>query len=201
MNKNNRDFIQLQKFLSDAMPDRWLSFANELSEAADILWKNEQKLLNEPMSINKNGRLESPKRNPDHYRPYILLCAFALENLLKGLLIIQDPKEMATGKLSRKIADHNLLTLVSNVSALKLNSSEKMVCQVTSDALQYWARYPVPKKYNHIKTPKKPDDIFHKTFLNLSYRLGRLIYDQIKNGWDVNIGPALIQMWSNKYED
>jgi hypothetical protein len=185
-------------FVRDAMPAEWLNYAEELLESAEILWTQQEKGLRAEAIGTGDGLqpgihvLQQTRRVSSISRSYILLAGFALENMIKGLLVAQDPSLITGGKLSRDLKSHSLLGLVAKVKGLSLSEDEKQVCQVVQDAIPYWGRYPIPLEYNGVLPEVAVDDEFRSVVLALHFRLGKRLHGLIRNGWDSGVGPRSI---------
>jgi hypothetical protein len=115
-------------FVRDAMPGDWLDYADELMESAELLWTQKDAGLR--VEIEGAGQAsqpsitmtQQPRRVSSISRSYILLAGFALENLIKGLLVAQNPTHINRGILSNDLRSHNLLRLASKVNGLSLTN-------------------------------------------------------------------------------
>jgi hypothetical protein len=194
-------------FVRDAMPDTWQDHAYELMNSAEILWQQKEEGLRIEAELTgqdpQSGiTLTQPaKKISAISRPYILLAGFALENLIKGLLVAQDPSHINSGKLSRDLKSHKLLILVSKVAGLSLSKEEQSVCQTVQDALPYWGRYPIPLAFNGVLPEVAIDDEFRRVFLKLHHKLGDQLHGIIRDGWDSGVGPRIIKIRDAKYGD
>ncbi len=201
MNRNLRSFNQKQEFIRDAMPGSWLEYADELRDAAEILWQKTETNLRVDAEIDYKGRALNLLRGPSISRPYVLLSAFAIENLLKGLLVAQNPNHINSGKLSDDIWGHDIIGLASKIRGLKLSAEEKEFCHIAKAALPYWGRYPVPKEFKSIKKQVLINEELREIFLKLHHRLRRKVYDMIKDGWNSGAGPEIIEVKDVRYGD
>ncbi len=190
---NNR-----QSFVRDAMPDSWLSYAEELEEAAEVLWADRDN----GMLVEGDTQLDGSfvvKKSSAHSRSYILLASLALENVLKGLSIASDATLISSGRLDKTLQSHKLLELAKKVDGLILSKDEKHILQVCQDAIPYWGRYPIPLEYKGLKPKEAANDKFGACFRKLHFRLCKLLYEMVKDGWDSGVGAKTLHMRSIRY--
>src|ERR1700677_4027112 len=55
------------------------------------------------------------KRGICCFKTYLLLAGFALENTMKGLLIVKEPNHITTGVLSHELKTHDLIALAAQL--------------------------------------------------------------------------------------
>lgn len=88
---------------------------------------------------------------------YLLLAAYGLECITKGILMLQLPDLVVSeARLDRRIRTHDLPTLCSECG-LKLNDDERRLLGVVTRYVQ-WGKYPVPTKYEDMPSQVDPDD-------------------------------------------
>jgi hypothetical protein len=153
----------------------WLSTASMLKRAADNIlvdYKVAYKDLNDQIS-RKDIETVTLDPNLDLYCPYMLLMGYALENIIKGMIVcatgITDPSfngvvnfadfravNRETGK-PWSIDQHGFINLLkSSVIKEDLFSDEEMDMMQYLDKIVIWGgRYPVAKKYD----PSHPHDL------------------------------------------
>ncbi len=142
--------------------------------------------------------------NQEIFCAFTLIHSFsksALENVLKGLIIANDAKLIASGKLDNSLKSHNLIDLAKRVNGLILSKDEKHILQVCQDAIPYWGRYPIPLEYKGLKPIEAVNDKFRACFRQLHYRLCKSLYDSQKDGWDSGVEPESFKMRSVRYGD
>ena len=192
-------------FVRDAMPGEWLDYADELMDAAEILWEKKdhgRRLYVEGFGENTDlEKTKEPKIISSISRTYILLAGFSLENLIKGLLVAQNPSHITSGKLSGDLKSHRILNLVRKVKNFPLSKEEKNVCKIIQDALPYWGRYPIPLEFNGVLPEIAINADLRKVILELHERLSFRIYQLIRDGWESGVGPGISEFRSSKYGD
>jgi len=194
-------------FVRDAMPGAWLEYAKELKESAETLWKHRHVGLR--VELSDVGRLRDGKvqrgrelrKISSVSRPYILLAGFALENLIKGVLVASDPSHVNKGRLSKELKSHNLLGLISKIPDFPLTEGERHLCKIAQDAIPYWGRYPIPLEYNGVLPEVAVDDNLREAFLCLHSRLSKRIYDAIRDGWASGVGAQIVKYRNVEYGD
>jgi len=195
--KNNRK----TEFVRDAMPDNWLSYAEELEEAAaEVIWS----CVGDVMMVEGNTKIEGKmeiKKSSFHARSYILLAGLALENVLKAIIITRNPNLISTGQLHNSLKSHNLLNLAEKINDLKFTDGEKRVMRICQDAIPYWGRYPIPLSFDGLQPAEAATEKFRQTFRQLHFRLCKLTYDAIKDGWDSGAGAMCYKIRSRRYGD
>ncbi len=194
------DLNNWQAFVGNAMPDSWLNYAQELEEAAEALWADSGNSMRIETGTQLDGSLVAIKKPSAHLRSYILLAGLALENVLKGLIIAGDAKLISSGRLDKTLKSHKLLNLAKRVN-LRFSKNEKHVLQVCQDAIPYWGRYPVPLEYHGLQPEDAATDKFRTCFRQLHFRLCKLLYEMLKDGWDSGVGSKIVKMRNLRYGD
>jgi hypothetical protein len=77
--------------------------------------------------------------------PYLLLVAYSLENLLKALIINDDPGLVTVAGLHRRVQGHNLPVLAERAK-VTLANDDKATLEMLSTASTSYARYPIATK-------------------------------------------------------
>lgn len=141
-------------------PVGWLISAERLRDAAEVILKAEvvkeipyfrahDEATQEALSIactgsNKSGHAEI-KCDPPNYPPAQLLYAYAIENLLKGLIVANDASAVDENSISKRLKSHDLLTLATD-AGVTVHVEEQPILAALSD-LSVWAgRYPVASR-------------------------------------------------------
>lgn len=203
-NLSDAELVKLNNkvlFVRDASPDEWLSYAEELGEAAESLWLRSDDFMTVDAELTKEGSINKLERRTGHARTYILLAGLALENCLKGIIISKDPTLVNKGQLDKSIKSHVLVTLAELCQNLILSVDDRMVLSICQDAIPYWGRYPIPLTYGGLLPKEAATDDFRKKFLDLHFRLCKTLYDAIKDGWDSGLGTQVISVQSSRYGD
>ena len=196
------DFNTLQEFVRDGSPGEWLEYAEELRDNAELIWSHEDQSLRIGVVTNADHyALGDPFRISGVSRTYLLLVGFALENLLKGLLVLGDPSHINTGTLSRELKSHKLEVLASKVQDLILSEDERNFCALVTAVIPYWGRYPIPLDKGHVMPEVGMTEADRRIFLDLFDRLAYRLYWAVRDGWDLHVGPKTLNVRSIRYGD
>ena len=159
------------------MPEQWFDYANELKDAAQTLWKSHSNIL-----IQYQTEKESYSRKL-YSRTYFFLLGVAIENLIKGILISENPQYLNDGKISSEISSgHNLKKLSEKINSLSFNDDENTIFEILSEVIPYWGKYPIPKDFNQIKDEKFFDKSWYDNLIMLYEKLELQIYRLNANG-------------------
>lgn len=188
------------QFIVHGGPASWLSLAEELEEAADILWRIRERQGKRLMAKTKIVQGEKQPRRvvetaeaPSISRPYVVLVGYALENVVKGLLIARHPEYINSGKLKGGIGHHHLTNLVGRLDDLDLTPAEREMCEILEEAIPYWGRYPIPKNQSQLSAEVAVDEDFRTVFRRLFYEIASTLHEEIADGWDSEAGPKLLE--------
>jgi hypothetical protein len=83
------------------------------------LWKQNDHSIRSEIIHDKNEILESRKISSIS-RPYFLLIGFAIENLLKGFIVFDDPTTITGGKIKR-IKTHKITNLIKKIGSFRID--------------------------------------------------------------------------------
>lgn len=150
--------LTLQQMYKAAQnPTTWLLSAERLRDAAEVIINAEvvreipyfsayDEAMQEALSIacagtNKSGHAEI-KCDPPNYPPAQLLYAYAIENVLKGLIVANDASVVDENKISQQLKSHDLVELSAS-AGVTVHVEEGPVLTALSDLSVWAARYPV----------------------------------------------------------
>lgn len=140
--------IDPESFALLGQPGAWREKADELKAAADALWHKYHRDV--PNYLRRTARW---RKNPDSIRPAapaslvnvaVMLAGFALENLLKGLVVKHEPGCLKMGHLPKKLRSHDLEKL-ADLGGIRLTDGEREFCRFSAIAVGEWGRYPIPQ--------------------------------------------------------
>lgn len=194
---NNENKSKLSKFIVDGAPGEWLSFAEELMNAAEILWEQNGGPVRSEIIYDKIKVIES-KKVSSISRPYFLLVGFAIENLLKGFIVFDDPSTITSGRVKR-IKSHKITNLVKEISEIRLSETELDLCLKIEEAIPYWGRYPIPLEYSGVTPDIGVTPEIRQVIKDMYDRLACTLYEKIKDGWESGKGERS-QIFIPKYE-
>lgn len=193
----NEEKSKLSRFIVDGAPGSWLSFAEELMESAEILWEKNDGSIRSEVTHDKSKILES-RDISSISRPYFLLVGFAIENLLKGLIVCDDPTTISSGKIKR-IKTHKITNLIKEISGIELTEEELNICKTIEEAIPYWGRYPIPLEASDVTPDIGVTPLTRKIIKNLYNRLANTLYLKVRDGWESGTGEYS-SLYISKYE-
>jgi hypothetical protein len=197
------DRSKLSKFIIDGAPSEWLFYAEELMVAAEILWeRNDGSMSSEiigPVMKNGKNKVTESKKVSSISRTYFLLVGFAIENLLKGFIVFDDPSTITSGEVKR-IKSHKITILVKEISEIRLSEAELDICKKIEEAIPYWGRYPIPLEYSGITPDIGVTAEIRKIIKDMYDRLALQLYKKVKDGWDSGTGEQVLNVFIRKYE-
>lgn len=152
---NDAKKFEAELFKSAQSPIAWLLSAERLRDAAEAILRHEQTKEIPYFKAYANAQLEAIadadgkasgiaeiKAVPPNYPPAQLLYAYAIENVLKGLILINTPGRVQGVRLDKKLRSHDLVEL-SKEANFTVQVQETQVLKELSE-LSIWAgRYPV----------------------------------------------------------
>jgi hypothetical protein len=192
---------QRQEFVRDGCPASWLEYGEELRDAAEILWVQEKNGLKIDATLNARHELLNDRTVSSISKSYMLLAGFALENVIKGLLIACEPTYITSGSLGNELKTHDITELATRIAGIELSKNERSLCKSVSAAIPYWGRYPIPLRKTRLMPSIAVTKGLRMTFLRLFDRLASCLYWEIRDGWDSGIGVETIKMRSTRYGD
>lgn len=188
-----------QIFIRDAMPENWQNLADELRSAAEILWHKHESSLRIEVVQSESAVLNALTVSAIS-RPYLLLAGFAIENLIKGMLVAGDPSLINKGSMDKMLKTHKLVKLAELLPILSLDEDERHFCEVAESAIPYWGRYPIPLEFNGVMPEVRLTPALRAAFLKLFSRIHKQLYTVIRNGWDSGAGPQICNVRNTIYE-
>ncbi len=150
---------------------RWFSNADRHKRAADIIYEvahaAHQLEMARFLAEAKGGftgiksrTLEGEKLqdflDSELLADYLLLAGYALECILKGCLLANQPKLVEDGKkLAKTVTTHNRERLCRDCG-ISLSPLERQVIDIIAWHVD-WRKYPVPKKLEDMSSPVEPN--------------------------------------------
>lgn len=142
--KNNKT---IENYIENASPMNWFDYARELKEASEELWNSHSNTL---IGFQEN---ENTYYKKNFSRTYFILMGLAIENLMKGILISENPDYIKNGKINSEISSgHNLEFLSKKIETLSFIEKEKEIFKILSMVIPYWGKYPIPKNFNQLES-------------------------------------------------
>jgi len=87
---------------------------------------------------------------------YCLLMGYALENLIKGILMAEHPEFFKLDAKVKDIRSHNLVSLCKRCS-LDITVDETELLKKLTDHIEWVGKYPVPLEISGMYPKRKPD--------------------------------------------
>lgn len=137
------DFIERAKGLG---PISWEWYARSLKHAADILHDRYKLACNEA-NLNLGGRMNVPEEEP-YERDlrlsfvYYLLMGLAIENLVKGIIMVKHPEYLKDSTQIKCIGTHNTFKLL-NENKIDGFIIDKDILIALSKSVKWMSKYPV----------------------------------------------------------
>src|SRR5262249_4300767 len=144
-------------FKAGQQPASWLRSAGHLRDAAEVILEHELpteisysqalKIADEEATAAsvRDGAdfgVADIKATAPNYPPAQLLYAYAIENVLKGLIVFKQPELIKEHRLHDELIDHDLNELAKKAEVM-VEQDERLVLEALSQ-LSIWAgRYPV----------------------------------------------------------
>ncbi|HUX55247.1 MAG TPA: hypothetical protein VMV56_12585 [Williamwhitmania sp.] len=176
--ENIKDIV----FKFQGSPHYWREKAKELRYAAEILWPYSETRMNKIMtSIKENNDIDILSIEPDTFNTFLALIGFSTECLFKGTIIRDNPSFVSNGKLSSKLATHDLHKLAS-LAKIKLSTNEQIFCNQALEAMTVKFRYPISKVAEDAKTDLIMGEHCKTVFTDLFDRLYPTLGQIIANG-------------------
>jgi hypothetical protein len=148
------------EFIELAAPEYWYTYAQELAETADQIYRTSKQEWVAYLHRNDDGSVRTARR-PVVSRSVMLLYGLSIENLIKGILISENPSFLEGGKLNKHLIGHDLLKLAGRMRSVNIESADYDLLALLSDVVPYLGRYPVPKSAQDLKPEKYiTEDVF-----------------------------------------
>jgi hypothetical protein len=160
-------------FKSAQKPIAWLVSAERLRDAAEAILAHElaneipyfrahadaeQQAMADAYSDGKDAGVAEIKAPPPNYPPAQLLYAYAIENVLKGLVIANAPRLIEESELNRELKSHNLIKLAEKAE-FAIHVEEVSLLKALSQ-LSLWAgRYPVARTQREYTGTPNSDEL------------------------------------------
>lgn len=159
-------------------PVNWMPKAAQINRAARIIFKIVEKDFNK---LSRQSRLDNDKSveieptYPFLMDVFIFLAALAIENLLKGILMISKPGLISGGKLTGNLITSHKLSDLSIGSEIEFTEEENELLHAGTEAIESWGRYPIPKNVRKLKSSRTIKlvigEIYNKLYDKLVYEL------------------------------
>ena len=170
-----------KRFIFYSSPEHWFQAALDLNEGVIELYNIRNKLHSHQ---TYHFETKHPVLKSTFSRSIYLLMSYALENLLKGIAVLNNPCLVTMGKLKKEIKTHDLndLTILNNI---ELAFHHKEFQGILSDQCIANARYPIGlHQGKELNDPIiSEEDYSHYKYL-FDFYVARLTTQFYENGWD-----------------
>ena len=134
---------ELQELHCDSLcdPQCWQEKADHLKQVSSLLRPKVQEYWSAPID-NRDDK--------EHFVSMrLMICACAIENLLKGILIAENQEEVkseihSTGRLPKRFATHNLRRLAKMANVRFVPEENTELLDRLARAAEWHAKYPAP---------------------------------------------------------
>lgn len=186
------------KLKASGEPKSWLAVADEFYRAAEVVGKNIVPFVEYEIEDAEKGTTDikvaiSPSRT------YFYLMGSAIEYLIKGHIIYQNPSLLTKGNFEH-IETRNFTTLIKEIKEIELDDDEFDIVKRIEQVIPYWGRFPIPLGYigiiPDIGVDLRTKDLIEGVYWKFASRLYKLINDD----WTKNGGNWKL-VYVQKYED
>jgi hypothetical protein len=154
-------------FQSGQQPHAWLSSAERLRAAAEVVLQREAQQVEpyleayrkaEEKLASGQGSTAAIEADPPNYPPGELLFGYAIENVLKGLIVANDSTIPDKTKLANELASHKLVDLAA-AAHFQISGDEATVLEALTTLTEWAGRYPVARRLDQHTTIEPLDDV------------------------------------------
>ncbi len=167
--EQTREYFAQTWYEESIRPESWAAQADLLKRAAEVLWaafyQDHQKLMErlnrampDPATIDTTDL-----RNLHIFHIYLLIAGYAIENLLKGIIVkknlipsLHQPRPELPTKLPSYLNSHNLMDLLQQAGLRCKSDDEREFLRVLSDYTTWAGRYPAPKHWKDLRPGEYP---------------------------------------------
>lgn len=185
-NNSYEEKNKVARFIVEGSPTSWLSVGEELMDAAEIIWEYNNGIQRSE-TIHTDEEILEQRMISSISRPYFLLAGFAIENVLKGIIVYDDPTTINTGKL-KYIKTHKITQLINEITVIELDAKELELFKNIEEAIPYWGRYPIPLKSSGMTPDIGITSERRKLIKNMYKRLALHLYKKTRKGWKSGTG-------------
>jgi len=194
----NSEFFKEQFDIGANTPGIWALNARRLKRGGDLIFDAYE------IDLQAMGKGASPLElnNLEVAGTATMLFGFAIENLLKAIIIAKEPRTINEGNLRDWPSNGHKLILLAEKADIPLNEQQKDMVHRLEVFVEWTGRYPVPKKPTQIPLkqlginkpffplPLKPFErkIFEQLFKSLQSFIFRDTLDDLEKGSADNAG-------------
>ncbi len=159
MTFNDDPWLQRVRYTA-AEPTSWLLHAKTLRQAAEDLWTAGNTHEREPGSelgatvlVSWTGPDFVPLNTGGSTRDVcFMVFGFALENLVKGILVCRDPTLVSKRRLRKWHGNGHDLSALFDLAAISVSEVERQLLARTTRITEWKGRYPVAMNFDEVGT-------------------------------------------------
>ena len=160
-------------------PLHWERKARSLHRACQLLYPAVEGEFQEVRDLARHLKSKPeasvPEAPPSVFDVFFFLAALAAENLLKGLLVHQDPSVISSGKLRGKLVTSHDLEAIADELGIDVSPSEREFLALSRSCICSWGRYPVSRSKDGLDAERRISwalaDVYARLFDRLSQEL------------------------------
>lgn len=174
------EVARAKEFLEISNPHAWWLSANDLFEqAADAYRRRGTVALTK---LDGDGNVMDRLDGVD--RTCFLLGGFALENMLKSILVFDCPELVRAGKIAKRLQSHKLANMFDEVDIGSRKAGDRELLLLFEDGIQSWARYPCALSHDRSNHPTAMSTGIWDAFSDLFGRLDLAARQRMTTGWN-----------------
>jgi len=188
MNKRSRENFLRVLNNTFMLTSSWVDSAISLHHAAEKLAKIWRKSMKGYTSSEKARWSEKAHWNRTLARPFMLLSAYSIENLIKGIILANTQTDSRLKVLNS--FNHDLRRCWKKTKLPKTDEEDFLLGQLT-DIIKYAGRYPFPKNEDRLSSAAEwpegglgPKLMFRKSDIGRVDRMFRKLLDECKKIMD-----------------
>jgi len=179
--------IQQSKLSRRASLNNWKRIADTFYRVSEVIFIQIGK---DDESLNHNQEMADQKRPVNwDYVPrldslYCLQIEICLENMLKGLIIHNNPSLTQRGRLDKSLITHNLKRLISLIPSYAVTEEESMLLEFLTIKIEWNSKYPIPLHAGDIASSARYNaEGIRNIFLIIYNKLSRMMEATGKLAW------------------
>jgi len=141
------------KFLYTQLSN-WKIFADQFYRASEFLFIEIKRDL-AMWYTDYINTLKTEKEIDRGYIPqldsvYFLQIGYCLENMLKGIMIFENPVLIQGSRIDDSITSHSLLNFAEKIQKIVFTKEEKKLLEFLTKSILWYSKYPIPKTVNKV---------------------------------------------------
>jgi hypothetical protein len=170
-------------------PTMWLSHAHELKRTEQLIY----------MDILRDWDKMQIERTTKNFTPspitpgkvHYLVIGFAIENLLKCLVLNKHPEIIKEGEIKdKRFKTHDLYSIATTTLGLEISEDEKFMLELGTKSIIWYGRYPIPlKQEDTIAVVETHRTKVHLAFHVLFNRLATITNIRMPHHYKEDIAP------------